>query len=165
MINDLYKKVAQFESELGNSIKALSQCKNGCSKCCYTDISVFEVEASNIRSWFSSLSSEQQLAIKEKWNLPQTEGSCAFLRNESCTIYEARPLICRTQGNALRYVEENEPYIDICPLNEEMIEEMEDKDVMNLDLMNTIVSKIEQEDSKNTSRMRVSLKDLQAHLR
>lgn len=160
MINDLYKKVAQFESELGPSIKALSQCKNGCAKCCYTDISIFEVEASNIRKWFAGLSSDQQDSIREKWQRRQTEGSCAFLRDESCTIYEARPLICRTQGNALRYVEEGEPYIDICPLNEEMIEEMEDKDVMNLDLLNTIISKLETESAKGVDRPRISLKDL-----
>jgi len=160
VIKDLYAKVAQFESDLGTDIKALSQCKNGCSKCCYTDISIFEVEASNIRKWFEALSPEQQSSIKEKWKGPQTEGSCAFLRNESCTIYEARPLICRTQGLALRYVEDNEPYIDICPLNEEMIDEMEDKDVMNLDLLNMIVSKLETESAQGKNRPRVSLKDL-----
>lgn len=160
MINDLYKKVAQFESELGTDIKSLSQCKNGCSKCCYTDISIFEVEASNIRKWFASLSIDQQNSIKDKWQLPQTEGSCAFLRNESCTIYEARPLICRTQGLALRYMEEGEPFIDICPLNEEMIEEMEDKDVMNLDLLNTIISKLETDSANGVNRPRISLKDL-----
>lgn len=160
MINDLYKKVAQFETQLSDDIKSKSQCKNGCSKCCYTDISIFEVEASNIKKWFAGLSIERQNEIREKWSLPQTEGSCAFLRNESCTIYEARPLICRTQGLALRYMEEGEPYIDICPLNDEMIEEMEDKDVMNLDLLNTIVSKLETESAAGMNRPRISLKDL-----
>lgn len=160
MISDLYKKVAHFETQLSDDIKSKSLCKNGCSKCCYTDISIFEVEASNIKKWFAGLSVDQQNEIREKWKIPQTEGSCAFLRNESCTIYEARPLICRTQGLALRYVEEGEPYIDICPLNDEMIEEMEDEDVMNLDLLNTIVSKLETESAAGKNRPRISLKDL-----
>lgn len=164
MINDLYAKVAQFEKQLGPLAKLKSQCKNGCSKCCYTDISVFEVEASNIKKWFSALSLDQQEVIKSKWNEPRSEGACIFLRNESCTIYEARPLICRTQGLALKFMAHEEISIDICPLNEEMLDVMEEKEVMNLDLLNTILSQIERADSPNEIRERVKLNDLQALL-
>jgi uncharacterized protein len=165
MIKDLYAKVAQFEQQLGPLAKLKSQCKNGCSKCCYTDISVFEVEASNIKAWFSALSQEEQKKIQAKWELPRTEGSCIFLRNESCSIYEARPLICRTQGLALKFMAHEEVSIDICPLNEEMLDVMEDKEVMNLDLLNTILSQIERADSPDEIRERIKLSDLQALLK
>lgn len=164
MIHDLYKKVAQFERELGHEAKAKSQCKNGCSKCCYTDISVFEIETSNIKTWFHSLSQTQQMDLKALWKLPRTEGSCAFLRNESCTIYEVRPLICRTQGLAFKFKNDGEEFVDICPLNDEMIPVLKDKEIINLDLLNMILSQLEKQDAKGTERARTRLADLKAKL-
>lgn len=165
MILDLYVKVAQFETQLGPDARQLSQCKNGCSKCCYTDISVFEVEANNIRNWFLSLSPEEQINVRSNWMIPRKDGACAFLRNESCTIYEARPLICRTQGLALKFVSNEQASIDICPLNEDMLGVMEEKEVLNLDLLNTILSQIERSDSTNEMRPRTSLNSLQDQLK
>lgn len=164
MIHDLYEKVARFEQELGHEAKAKSQCKNGCSKCCYTDISVFEIEAHNIRSWFKTLSPARQDEIKSLWKLPRTEGSCTFLRNESCTIYEARPLICRTQGLAFKFKSDGGEFVDICPLNEDMISHLTDKEIINLDLLNMILSQMEKQDAKGASRERTKLEDLKAIL-
>lgn len=164
MIHDLYEKVARFETDLGHDAKAKSQCKNGCSKCCYTDISVFEIEASNIRTWFHSLSPERQIEIRNLWKLSRTEGSCAFLRNESCTIYEARPLICRTQGLAFKFKIDGKEFVDICPLNDEMIPVLKDKEIINLDLLNMILSQMEKQEAKGIERERTRLEDLKAIL-
>jgi Fe-S-cluster containining protein len=44
---------------------------------------------------------------------------CRFLVNHLCTVYPIRPIICRTQGLALGYVDELSGAIDVsaCPLN------------------------------------------------
>jgi len=42
-------------------------------------------------------------------------GQCEFLDGESCAIYPARPIICRTHGLPLRSPDESR--IDCCPLN------------------------------------------------
>jgi Fe-S-cluster containining protein len=91
------------------------QCGKGCFSCCVDGISVFEVEAENIRSRHSELLEQ---------GAPRAEGACAFLDEDgACRIYEDRPYVCRTQGLPLRWLEEvDEGYVeyrDICPLNDD----------------------------------------------
>jgi Fe-S-cluster containining protein len=97
------------------------QCGKGCSSCCVDGITVFEVEAENIRSRHGDLLEH---------GTPHDEGVCAFLDEEgACRIYEDRPYVCRTQGLPLRWVEEvDEGYVeyrDICPLNDDPEEPLE----------------------------------------
>lgn len=89
-------------------------CRRGCAACCVDDITVFEVEAANIRRRHARL-----LAIER----PGPEGVCAFLApDRACRIYASRPYVCRTQGPPLRWMDELEDGTpvemrDICPLN------------------------------------------------
>ena len=170
-VKDLYQKVSDFK--VGPEALAKSHCQKGCSRCCYVDLSVFQVESKNIEHWFGSLATEKQNAIREKWQTPlnftqtfsgvETQ-SCVFLHEEACTIYEARPLICRTQGQAMKFKEGTDEYLDICPLNEEMLNELTDKEVLNLDLLNMILSQLEKVDAGNVTRERVKLSDLRTRL-
>jgi uncharacterized protein len=90
-------------------------CGPGCGFCCVDEITVFEVEARQIRRHHQRL-----LATGE----PHPVGACAFLdSNAACRVYEHRPYVCRTQGLPLRWEDEGpggEPaeFRDICPLNE-----------------------------------------------
>jgi hypothetical protein len=78
------------------------------------DITVFEVEAENIRRRHPALLHS---------GAAHAAGACAFLdAGGACRIYESRPYVCRTQGYPLRWVDEEDPAMerrDICPLNEE----------------------------------------------
>ena len=168
-INDLYHKVKQFQDSQSETAKTLSNCKDGCSRCCYVDLSIFEVEANNIRSWFKRLNITEKEKLKVLWNSKLTTmenfedesvESCIFLRNESCSIYAARPLICRTQGLAFKFKLENDVYHDICPLNDSLLEQATDSDILNLDLLNIILGQLESTDAQNTTRSRVSLNKL-----
>jgi Fe-S-cluster containining protein len=172
-INDLYLKVSEFEKNISNETLSLSNCKNGCSRCCYVDLSVFQIEADNIRSWFHSLSSREKNTLQKKWQEPLSKMvnfhgeevfSCPFLSNESCTIYEARPLICRTQGLALKFKDQQEEFVDICPLNEEMIENISTTEILNLDLLNLILSQLENIQSQGSGRERPRLETIKASL-
>ncbi len=172
-ITDLYQKVSQFEDELSTNFKNELNCAKGCSKCCYTDISVFEIEAKNISHWFDNLSPEDKINLKKLWGNDRRSAqdffgneveSCAFLVNESCSIYDARPLICRTQGNGILFKEGAEMMLDICPLNEGSLNLIENKDYLNLDLINHILSQLELLDANNQPRARVSLANLQDKL-
>ena len=153
--------------------RELSSCKSGCSKCCFTDISIFQVEAENIRSWFKSLSDAKKAELSMFWSDPPTRtnsfsgkevSSCAFLHQDTCTIYEARPLICRTQGHALSFREDSDLFVDICPLNEGMLETLTSSEMINLDLLNSILSGLEKIDSGNDERNRIRLTDLKDEL-
>lgn len=90
-------------------------CKHGCHQCCLDDLSVFEIEALNIRQHFAGLLMTSRA---------HPQGSCAFLdRDGGCRIYPQRPYVCRTQGLPLRWIEANPQsgwteFRDICGLNE-----------------------------------------------
>jgi Fe-S-cluster containining protein len=122
--------VASLHADVGRATRRLSvvhaarlHCEKGCSGCCVDDLTVFEVEAQNIRRHHASL-----LAA----GVPHVVGACAFLDPDgACRIYAERPYVCRTQGLPLRWIEERDggavELRDICPLNEAggAIEELE----------------------------------------
>lgn len=169
-----YRKVADFEAALTPDAKSRLNCKNGCSRCCYTDISIFEVEAQNIRRWFNSLSPELKQQLREKWSMESGTGldfqnrlvkPCVFLKDDSCSVYEVRPLICRTQGLAMKVATETATFADICPLNEDALTLMKSSDILNLELLNTILSQMERVNADSADRLRVSLRELQNQLK
>lgn len=73
-------------------------CKKGCADCCAPGLSVLPVEAFAIETAL-----EQRLAGGDG-SLPPARGErCAFLDPAgACSIYEMRPLLCRTHGLPIR---------------------------------------------------------------
>ena len=65
------------------------KCSPGCHKCCM-DFSVFPVE------FFSILKENGNKKVNVK--RAAVEGECLFLVKGLCSIYESRPIICRTHG-------------------------------------------------------------------
>jgi len=97
----------------------------------------FEVEATRLINWFHSLSEDDKVKLKNLWKTEVKEGACTFLYNDRCSIYEARPIICRTQGAPLFIQSEN--VLDYCPLNFEKADP-EKEDWLNLERLNTLLS-------------------------
>lgn len=165
----LHQKISAFEAAQSEELQKLSQCQQGCSRCCYVDLSVFEIEASYIRQWFHSLSSVEKQKLRAQWSSLLTEQlnfqnqsvkSCVFLRQESCTIYPVRPVICRTQGLPLTFRLESQTHVDVCPLNEEMLNQATASEILNLETLNVILAQMEKQDAHGSSRQRVSLRAL-----
>lgn len=86
------------------------ECKAGCSSCCQA-FRLLPIEYHYIKKKLEGKS----IAI----NNQASEKECSFLVHNKCTIYEHRPIICRTHGYPLsRLNEEVEAYeISFCPLN------------------------------------------------
>ena len=90
-------------------------CAYGCTVCCMDGLTIFEVEAENIRQHCPDV------LLREA---PHAEGGCPFLDAAGgCRIYNHRPYVCRTQGLPLRWIDETEDgslveLRDICPVNE-----------------------------------------------
>jgi uncharacterized protein len=168
-LKSLYDKISAFESSLPKKALSHSACQNGCFRCCLVDLSIFQVEADFIRSWFRSLSPSRQKELRVLWineaqvaenfNGDKTQ-ACHFLNEGSCTIYEVRPLICRTQGLALSFTLESKKYMDICPLNEKMLDHLSTEGFLNLDLLNLILSQVENLASRSSWRPRINLSEL-----
>jgi hypothetical protein len=110
-----YQQLAERTRKLDGIHAGRLHCREGCCVCCVDGITVFEIEARNIRRHHAEL-----LAA----GTPHPAGGCAFLTADgSCRIYEQRPYVCRTQGYPLRWLadaSDGRPveYRDICPLNE-----------------------------------------------
>lgn len=87
------------------------ECSMGCSYCCYSQVSLTPPEVVLIGSFIKenySLSKTDALMKKANKNIRLTMGKsaderidlwektpCIFLDDDVCSIYEARPLICR----------------------------------------------------------------------
>lgn len=132
------------------------QCRRGCSNCCVDDITIWNVEAENIRLNPANVSLEH----------PRESGGCAFLdENDDCRIYESRPYVCRTQGLPLRWFDEIDREIyefrDICPLNEndEPIEELAENECWTIGEPETRLAELQKEFG-NDVMQRIPLREL-----
>lgn len=87
------------------------QCKKGCDLCCM-DYSIFPVEFFYIKG---KLESKGMPVLEKKTDAT----SCIFLKNHTCLIYQHRPIICRTHGLPLLYMnnETEEWELSACELN------------------------------------------------
>lgn len=152
------------------------ECSRGCSSCCISGLNVFSWEASIITDWFFDLSEEEKQNWKKNQTLPnrpasgpQGDKACAFLRQGECTIYEARPTLCRTQGMALRYQHHDQILRDWCPLNFKESEKSPlESDDLNLDTLNQMLAQAqflyEQENPEALGPVRVDLGSLRDYL-
>ena len=86
-------------------------CKIGCDLCCMA-ISVFPVE-------FYAIEAELNQDSVRHLQAPKDDSQCRFLVSHRCTIYDSRPVICRTHGLPLLYMSlENDEYeLSLCELN------------------------------------------------
>jgi Fe-S-cluster containining protein len=180
-----FSTLQQNASELFEQIQkrhgSKMQCQSGCSKCCYADFSVFVGEALIINHWFRGLSELDRIALLATWLKPVQAGACAFLRADQCSIYEARPMICRTQGAPLRFSIEKKKEVtqtlDCCPLNFEAGQQIPKTptDWFDLDRLTSLQAIAENYTLKNFEIMpelkalidkdgRIPLKSLQAYL-
>ncbi|MBN2626728.1 MAG: YkgJ family cysteine cluster protein [Spirochaetales bacterium] len=110
------KDVDRLAGELHERLKDLLLCRAGCSSCCQP-ISLLPLEWHWIKS---------RLTDQGKNDNQNTErGRCPFLRHNLCTIYDIRPLICRTHGLPLLYLnsEGTSWELSLCDLNEEALDE------------------------------------------
>ncbi len=90
------------------------QCKEGCSSCCES-ISVFEVEFDTIQQQIKA----SNIKLPKPLFLQRFTKRCRFLVNNRCSIYEYRPIICRTQGLPILYrsMNSNDYELSVCQLN------------------------------------------------
>lgn len=84
--------ITESADMFGQAHKANSACKKGCSHCCHIPVSIGIVEAEII-----SKALGQKLTTKHQHSEAPIIGTpCTFLKSNTCSIYQVRPLICRT---------------------------------------------------------------------
>ena len=119
----LVAKVAVFTEATAARRAADLRCSEGCASCCQVWLTVSAVEAAQLREALRALPPEERAQLRARGarelereaapprpaQLPPSSAlalapRCAMLDDhERCSVYAARPLVCRTQGHALRY--------------------------------------------------------------
>ena len=123
-----YQAFLQHINDLSEGLNAYYAkhlaCRAGCSGCCQHHLAVFPVEADFIAAALAALPLEKQQQIAQQARDAQVNEAhnlavaCPLLVEDRCSIYHARPVICRTQGLPLLLeAEDGAPEIDFCPLN------------------------------------------------
>lgn len=88
------RKIYSLMTDLGNAAEPYVACGKGCSSCCKMNVTISQVEANLIAEKLGikskQLTNSKIHPLKEFIGIP-----CVFLEDNSCTIYDVRPYVCR----------------------------------------------------------------------
>ena len=129
IVNSYAALVAELDleiSRLQQRLQSLIGCGPGCSSCC-KNFSVLPLEAA-LMAGSAAASAHLQGAGE----------FCALLVDNRCAIYPERPIICRTQGLPIGYLDEARQQIEVsaCPLNFPPSHQFDYDDLLLLDSFN-----------------------------
>ena len=140
----LLDKIQAFTSEIHAKHPDSYACKPGCAACCVAGIKVWRIEYDFIK------------ASRKTPSSTRNDGrNCPFLdENKRCTIYDARPIVCRLWGSPLFYndannedgklsapknrIERNDGILTCCSLNfkgNPNLDELAQSDALNVEIV------------------------------
>lgn len=126
----LRNEIDQLADRLANQHHEHMQCKKGCDLCCM-EFNILPIEFYYIQHKLKTETPEI--------NTEASDESCIFLKNHCCTIYEHRPVICRTHGLPLLYMNSDteEWELSACELNFTDFDEFDDENTFPQDKFNS----------------------------
>lgn len=142
---ELRTEISESSEKLGTLHKDRMACKKGCSSCCM-NFKVLPVE------YFSMLRQLKQSPLRDFRNLDSEHDDCNFLIDHTCQIYEARPIICRTHGLPLLFMnQEGDAWeLSTCPLNFKKFNDFHTENTYPQDTYNSKLFMINREFIKNS---------------
>ena len=141
---EYHQLIAALDTEITRVAKlhagALS-CGPGCASCCLA-FSVLAIEADCVREAIGALDTASRERLGR--NLSENPERCPLLIDDLCAIYAARPVICRTQGLPLAYVDEEREAIEVsaCGLNFPEDHGFAPEDLLFMDQFNTRLAEL-----------------------
>jgi Fe-S-cluster containining protein len=105
---------AHFAAAVERTPEAFA-CREGCSSCCVR-FGVLEIEAERIRGVLARMDAGVRERVRVQ-GLDESATACALLVDGRCSVYEERPIICRSHGLPIRIEEDGESRVDVCRLN------------------------------------------------
>jgi Fe-S-cluster containining protein len=85
------KSLHRAMDRLGAAIAPYCACHRGCAACCHYNVQIFPIEAELIQRETSRRRSNRPPSGRDFHGTP-----CTFLKDGRCTIYNIRPMACRT---------------------------------------------------------------------
>ena len=114
-LSALYEKVQVHSDRIMDTYSSKFQCRRGCSDCRSSDRSVSAVEYANVAQALSEVPEKTLSRLKSQ---PRSKKRCSMLLDGACSVYKARPLICRSHGLPLVLERsKGRQIVDVCPLN------------------------------------------------
>lgn len=159
LYNSMIEKLDHHESKLIARYGEHIHCAKGCSSCCILE-SVFPVDAFMIYSAFlAGMMNAGSLSFDE------TAGRCVFLNGTVCSVYSARPVICRTHGYPVLI----DGKVDFCPENFKAVRSIDSEYILDLENLNKAVATINilfqrEIDEEFFLRERISLDELKEYI-
>ena len=155
LYKSLIEKLDAHEEKLLIRYGEYIHCKKGCASCCILE-SVFPVEAYIVYNAFVPGGIDRQGLFSD-----ETPGVCVFLSDGFCSIYSARPVICRTHGYPV-FVDGSASF---CPENFNGLKTIDSEYILDLENLNRALVSINIIFQKETEREfflreRITLKEL-----
>lgn len=144
-LRSYFELVAKVDAQARRSGEALAgrlRCGPGCSDCC-RPITVFPVEAVRLAVALRELPASEAEALRDRARQAAGDGPCPLLTEDRrCRLYDARPVICRTQGLPLLVRRDGEAQVTACPLNDLSAGPLPAAAVIDLERLNTILATV-----------------------
>ena len=106
--DELVRRVDALTAEIALRRAGDLSCGRGCTACCRVQLSLSPLEAQVVRSALRGRSEGTRARIRARAQQGigrvDHDAACVMLEEDGgCAIYASRPMVCRTQGHALRY--------------------------------------------------------------
>src|SRR5437016_229381 len=119
----LLADIERLSAELQQKFLKQITCHHGCTGCCQQHLTLSPVEAEFVSEAVRQLPDEirERVAAQARALIDGTAQTiaCPLLDGPGCSIYQSRPVICRTHGFPITFKDEGsaQTYLDVCPLN------------------------------------------------
>lgn len=139
-------------------------CRAGCSGCCL-HLSLFPVETANLVKAVRKLPDEIKTILSGRIDWPEND-PCPLLLDDCCTVYDSRPVICRTHGLPLLAELDGVRTVNCCPENFTGAESLTGSAVINMETLNSALVAInalfikENNDDRFKGKDRFSIADI-----
>jgi len=90
------RRVHAMTDRIFSTAGPLVACARGCAHCCYVSVPISRAEAAYIGERIGVAPVDIQTSLHRDEKSFSYATPCTFLRNDECTIYEHRPMTCRS---------------------------------------------------------------------
>ena len=122
-------------------------CHQGCHGCCLPNLTVSRIEADAIHHYLIQNGESLKTILELESQNPHQNTRCSFLdESGDCSIYDARPLVCRSHGVPhMIQIGRKQEGLDACELNfKDGFETLDVGDWIHLETLNFLLGLINQ---------------------
>ena len=139
LFEEMDEVIQRFKSSYGKTLR----CREGCDECCIP-FTLSPIEAAFVKAAFDNLTEEKKHVVIQQ--LVEQNERCPLLIQQKCSIYQSRPLICRTHGLPIAYINDELESIEVsaCPVNFPAEVNFEREGLLFMDPFNAKLAEINQ---------------------